>query len=145
MDSGSAPRGASRNDEGCCAAFATEINDVFQNKDPGIAAGVLHFVEERPLRLRIDRSLAVDNNRTTVVVSISVVITLPNDNRLVVISAVPIPSVVTVTIAITGNFTHRYAARTYSDSDLLRSRGNCAKNTHRDSHHYCVSDHCCSY
>jgi hypothetical protein len=100
MDSGSAPRGASRNDEGCCAAFATEINDVFQNKDPGIAAGVLHFVEERPLRLRIDRSLAVDNNRTTVVVSISVVITLPNDNRLVVISAVPIPSVVTVTVTI---------------------------------------------
>jgi hypothetical protein len=136
-----------RNDEGCYCGCAREINDVFQNKNPGIAAGVLHFVEERPLRFRIDRSLAVDNNRTTVVVSISVVITLPNDNRLVVISAVPIPSVVTVTVtvAITGNFTHRYAARTYSDSDLLRSGGNCAKNTHRDSHHYCVSDHCCSY
>ena len=74
-------------------------------------------------------------------VSISVVITvLPN--CLVVISAVPIPKVFTVTIAITMTFTHRYAKRTYTDSDLLRSSGNCAKNTHHGGHRYCVSDHC---
>jgi hypothetical protein len=113
---------------------------------PRAAAGGLR--EGRPLRFRIDRSLAVDNNRTTVVVSIAVVITIaPDDDRLVVISAVAIPRVLTVTvaIAITGNFAHRYAARTYTDSDLLRSSGNCAKNSHRYGHRYCVSDHCCSY
>ena len=38
------------------------------------------------------RLIAVDNNRTTVVVSVSVVVTvLPNNNRFVTISAVPIP------------------------------------------------------
>ena len=76
-------------------------------------------------------------------VSISVVITvLPNHNCLIGTSAIPIPKVFTVTIAITMTITHRYATRTYTDSDLLRSSRNCAKNTHHGDHRYCVSDHC---
>ncbi len=77
-----------------------------------------------------------------VVVSISVVITILPNNCLVVISPIPIPRVFTVTIAITMTFTDCYATRTYTDSDLLRSRRNCAKNTHHGGHRYCVSDHC---
>jgi hypothetical protein len=93
------------------------------------------------------RSIAVDDNRTTVVVSVAV--TVPPDNHcLVTISAVPFPKVFTVTIAIpipipiTMTRTHRYAARTYPDSDFLRGSRNCATNTHHGGDGYCVSNHC---
>jgi hypothetical protein len=94
------------------------------------------------------RSIAVDNNRTTVVVSVSVVVTvLPNDNRFVTIPAVPIPKVFTVTIAITVTmtFTHGHAIRTYTDSDFFRSSRNCAANTHHGGYCYCVLDHRAQY
>jgi hypothetical protein len=86
------------------------------------------------------RSIAVDNNRTTVVVSVSVVVTvLPNNNRFVTISAVPIPKVFTVTIAITVTMTfHGHSIRTYTDSDFFRSSRNCAANTHHGGYCYCV-------
>jgi hypothetical protein len=89
------------------------------------------------------RSLAVNNNRTTVVVSIAVTIVVAfNDNGLVAISAIPILEVFTVAIAITMTFTHRDANGTHTDPDLLRPSGNCAKNAHHGGHCYCVSDHC---
>jgi hypothetical protein len=97
-----------------------------------------------PLLFRNYWSIAVDNNRTTVVVSVSVVVTvLPDNNRFVTISAVPIPIVFTVTIAIavTMTFTHRHATRTYSDSDFFRSSRHCAANTHDGGYCYCVFDH----
>ncbi|MGO8909024.1 MAG: hypothetical protein ACLQDM_06830 [Bradyrhizobium sp.] len=75
-------------------------------------------------------------------VSVSVVITVAPDNRLVVISAILIPKVFTITIAITMTFAHRYANRTYTDADLLRSGRNCTKNTHHGGYCYCVSNHC---
>jgi hypothetical protein len=63
-------------------------------------------------------SVAVDNNRTTVAVSVSVVITvLPDNNRFVTISAVPNPKVFTIAITVTTTFTHGHAMRTYTDSD----------------------------
>jgi hypothetical protein len=95
-------------------------------------------------QVRNHRSLTVNNNRATVVIPISVVITVLPNNCLVGISAIPIPRVFAVTIAITitMTFTHRYATRTYADSDLLRSGRNCAKNTHHGGYRYCVSDHC---
>jgi hypothetical protein len=92
---------------------------------------------------RIYRSIAVDNSRTTVVVSVSVVVTvLPDNNRFVTTSAVPIPKVITVTITVTMTFTHRHAMRTYTDSDFFRSSRNCAANTHHGGYCYCVLDHC---
>jgi len=55
-----------------------------------------------------------------VVVSVSVVVAvLPNDNRFVTISAVPIPKVFTITIAITVTFTDGHAIRTYNRFRLL--------------------------
>jgi hypothetical protein len=65
------------------------------------------------------------------VVSVSVAITvLPNNNCLVTISVIPIPEVFTIAITVTMTFTHRHAKRTYTDSNLLGSSRNCAKNTH---------------
>jgi hypothetical protein len=78
------------------------------------------------------------------VVSISVVTTvaLVNDDGIVVTAAILIPKVFPIAIAITMTFTHRYANRTDTNSDLLRASGNCAKNSHDGGHRYCVSDHC---
>jgi hypothetical protein len=89
------------------------------------------------------RSLAIDSDRTMVAVPVSVVITvLPDNNCLITIPAVPIPKMLTVAIAIAMTFTHRHARRAYTDSDFLRSGGNCAANTHHGGHYYCVSYHC---
>lgn len=76
-------------------------------------------------------------------VSVSVVVTvLPDDNRFVTISAVPIPKVFTITIAITMTFTHGHAMMNYTDSDFFRSSRNCTANTHHGGYCYCVFDHC---
>jgi len=73
-----------------------------------------------------------------------VVTVLPDNNRFVTISAVPIPKVFTVTIAITISmtFTHGHAIRTYTDSDFFRSSRNCVANTDHGGYRYCVLDHC---
>jgi hypothetical protein len=77
------------------------------------------------------------------VVSVSVVVTvLPDDNRFVTTSAVPIPKVFTVTITVTMTFAHGHAMRTYTNSDFFRSRRDCAANTHHGGHCYYVLDHC---
>jgi hypothetical protein len=85
--------------------------------------------EGRPLLFRIHWLIAVDNNRTTVAVSI-VVAVLPDNHRFVAISVVSIPKVVTIAITVTTTLTHGHAARTYTDSDFFRSNRNCAANTH---------------
>jgi hypothetical protein len=89
-------------------------------------------------------SIAVDDPWTTVVVPIAVVVTiLPDNNRFVTISAVTIPKVFAVTIAIpvAMPLTHGDAMRAYADSDLLRSSRNCAANTHQGGYYHCVPDH----
>jgi hypothetical protein len=98
--------------------------------------------EGRPLLLRIHRLIAVDNNRTTVAVVVTVAVP-PDNHRFVATSAVPIPKMFTVTIAIavTTTFTHGHATRTYPDSDFFRSNRNCAANTHHGSYGDCVLDH----
>jgi hypothetical protein len=91
--------------------------------------------------LRNCRSIAIDNDRATVVVSVSVVV-LPNNDRFVAM-AVPIPIVFTVTVAIpvTMNFTDGHTATAYTDPDFFRSGRNCAANTHHGGQCYCVLDH----
>jgi hypothetical protein len=73
-----------------------------------------------------------------------VVTVLPNDNRFVTISAIPIPKVFTVTIAITvtTTLTYGHAMRTYTDSDFSRAGRNCAANTYHGGYCYCILDHC---
>jgi hypothetical protein len=91
---------------------------------------------------RNHRSIAVDNDRTTVPISV-VVSVLPDNDRFVTISAVPIPIVFTVTTAITVTmtFTHGHAIGTYTDSDFFRCGRTCAANTHHGGYGYCVLDH----
>jgi len=89
-------------------------------------------------------SIAVDDPWTTVVVPISVVVTaLPDNNRFVTISAVPISKVFAVTIAIpvAMPLTHGDAMRAYADSDFFRSSRNCAANTHHGGYYHCILDH----
>jgi uncharacterized membrane protein YkvI len=77
------------------------------------------------------------------VVSVAVVVTvLPDNNRIIAISAVPIPIVITIAITITMTFTHGHALRTYTDSDFFRCCWNCAANTDNGGYCYCVFDHC---
>jgi hypothetical protein len=87
-------------------------------------------------------SVAVDNNRATVAVSV-VVTVLPDNNRFVAIAAVPIPEVFAIAIAITVTmtFTDGHAVGTYTDSDFFRSGGNGAANAHHGGYGYCVLDH----
>jgi hypothetical protein len=89
------------------------------------------------------RSVAVDNNRTTVAVAVSVVVTVLIDNdRVIAISAVAIPNVFTIAIAVTMTFTHGHALGTYTDSDFFRCCWNCAANTDHGGYCYCVFYHC---
>jgi hypothetical protein len=94
--------------------------------------------------LRNYRSIAIDNDRPTVVVSISVVIVILPDNDRFATMAVPIPIVftVTVTIPITMDLADGHTIVAYTDSDLFRSGGNCAADTHDGGQCDCVFDHC---
>jgi hypothetical protein len=85
----------------------------------------------------------VDDKRTTVLVSVPVVVTvLPDNNRFTTIAAVPIPIVVTVTVTvtITVTFTYGHAMGAYTDSDVFRCSRNCAAKTHYGGYYY-VLDH----
>jgi len=72
-----------------------------------------------------------------------VVTVLPDNNRFVTISAVPIPKVFAVTIAIpvAMPLTHGHAMGAYADSDFFGSGRNCVANTHHGDYCYCVLDH----
>lgn len=94
--------------------------------------------------LRTYRSIAIDNDRTMVVVSVSVVVTiLPNDDRFAAM-AVPIPIVVAVTIPITVamDLTDGHATAAHTDTDFFRCGRNCAANPHHGGQCDCVFDHC---
>jgi len=93
--------------------------------------------------LRNCRSIAIDNDRPTVVVSVSVVVTVLPNNDCFATMAVPIPIVFTVTvpITITMNLTDGHTATAYTDPDFFRSGRNCAANTHHGGQCYCVLDH----
>jgi hypothetical protein len=77
------------------------------------------------------------------VVSVSVVVAvLLDDNRFAAIPAIPIPEVLTVTIAIAMTFTDGHTMRAYPDSDFFRRSRNCAANSHHGHYCYCVFYHC---
>jgi hypothetical protein len=115
--------------------------DQFHSKSP-LKVNTSGFLQGRPPAFRNDRSIAVG---TTVVVSVSVsvvIAVLLDNNRFVAISAIPIPEVFTVAIAITMTFTDGHAMRAYTDSDFFGCSGNCAANSHHGHYCYCVFDHC---
>jgi hypothetical protein len=100
--------------------------------------------EGRPFVLRSCRSVAINNDRPTIVVSVPVVVTVLPDNDRFATMAVPIPIVFTVTIpiAVTMNLTDGHTATADADPDFFRSGRNCAANSRHGGQCYCVLDHC---
>jgi hypothetical protein len=91
------------------------------------------------------RLLSVDDNRSAIMVNISVTITPLNDNGFVV--AIPMIAVsddvtVAVPVAIAVTLTNRYASTANTNPDLFRSSRHCAANANHGGDHYGILDHC---
>jgi hypothetical protein len=91
------------------------------------------------------RLLFVDDNRSAIMVNISVVITLLNDDGFVV--AIPMITVsddvtipVPVTISVT--LTNRYAGTANTNPDLFSSSRHCAEKSSDGGDHYGIFNHC---
>jgi hypothetical protein len=89
------------------------------------------------------RLLFVDDNRSAIMVNISVVITLLNDDGFVV--AIPMITVsddVAVPVTISVTLTNRYASTANTNPDLFRSSRHCAENSSDGGDHYGILNHC---
>jgi hypothetical protein len=90
------------------------------------------------------RLLFVDNNRSAVVIDISVVITLLNDDGLVVVPMITIADDVTVAVPVTISvtLTNRYTNRADTNPDFFRSSRHCNANSSYGGDHYGILNHC---
>jgi hypothetical protein len=91
------------------------------------------------------RLLFVDDNRSAIMVNISVMITLLNDDGFVV--AIPMITVsdditVAVPVTISVTLTNRYASAANTNPDLLSSSWHCAENSNYGGDHYGILYHC---
>jgi hypothetical protein len=91
------------------------------------------------------RLLFVDDNRSAIMVNISVMITLLNDDGFVV--AIPMITVsdyvtVAVPVTISVTFTNRYASAANANAHLVRSSRHCAENSSDGGDHYGILNHC---
>jgi hypothetical protein len=92
------------------------------------------------------RLLSIDNARSAIVVNISVVIAVFNDDRFVAVlmiavtddvtSPVPVPVPIFVTLS------NRYTNRTNANPDFFRSSRHCTENSSYGGDHYGVLNHC---
>jgi hypothetical protein len=90
------------------------------------------------------RLLFVDNNRSAIMVNISVVIALLNDDGFVAILMITVADDVTVAVPVTISvtFTNRYASAANANPDLFRSSRHCADNSNDGGDHYGIFNHC---
>jgi hypothetical protein len=90
------------------------------------------------------RLLFVDNNRSAIMVNISVVIALLDDDGFVAILMITVSDDVTVAVPVTISvtLTNRYASTANTNSNLFRSSGHCAENSSYGGDHYGISNHC---
>jgi hypothetical protein len=91
------------------------------------------------------RLLFVDDNRSAIMVNISVVITLLNDDGFVV--AIPMITVsddvtVAVPVTISVALTNRYAGTANTNPDLFSSSRHCAEKSSDGGDHYGIFNHC---
>jgi hypothetical protein len=91
------------------------------------------------------RLLFVDDNRSAIMVNISVVVTLLNDDGFVV--AIPMITVsddvtVAIPVTISVTLTNRYASTANTNPDLFRSSRHCAENSSDGGDHYGILNHC---
>jgi hypothetical protein len=93
------------------------------------------------------RLLSVDNNRSSIMVNISVVITLFNDDGFVAIPMITVADDVTVAVPVTISvtLTNRYASTANTNAHLFRSRRHCAENSGDGGDHYGILNHGDSY
>jgi hypothetical protein len=90
------------------------------------------------------RLLFVDNNRSAIVVNISVVVALFNDDGFVAILMIAVADDVTVAVPVTISvtFTNRYAGAANANPDLFRASRHCAENSSDGGNHYGILYHC---
>jgi hypothetical protein len=92
------------------------------------------------------RLLSVDNNRSAIMVNISVVIALFDDDGLVVVPMITVADDVTVTVAvhvtISVTLTNRYANRADTNSHFFSCSRHCAANSSDGGDYYGILNHC---
>jgi hypothetical protein len=90
------------------------------------------------------RLLFVDNNRSAIMVNVSVVIALLNDDGFVAVPMITVADDVTVTVPVTISvtLTNRYANAASANPDLFRSSRYCAANSGDGGYHYGILNHC---
>jgi hypothetical protein len=90
------------------------------------------------------RLLFVDNNRSAIMVNISVVIALLDDDGFVAVPMITVaddvPITVPVTISVT--LTNRYASRANTNPDLFRSSRHCPAYSSYGGDNYGILNHC---
>src|ERR1700691_219458 len=89
------------------------------------------------------RLLFVDNNWSSIMVHVSVVITLVDDDGFVTVLMITVADdfTVTVPVAISVPLTNRYANRADTNAHLLRSSRHCAENSGDGGDHYGILNH----
>jgi hypothetical protein len=90
------------------------------------------------------RLLFVDNNRSAIMVNISVVIALLDDDGFVAILMITVSDDVTVAVPVTISvtLTNRYAGTANTNPDLFSSSRHCAENSSDGGDHYGIFNHC---
>jgi hypothetical protein len=93
------------------------------------------------------RLLPVDNDGSAIMVNVSVVITLVDDDGSVTVLMIPVADDVTVAVPVTISvtLTNRYAHRADTNAHLFRSSRHCAANSSDGGDHYGILNHCDSY
>jgi hypothetical protein len=88
--------------------------------------------------------LFVDNNRSAIMVNISVVITLLYDDGFVAILMITFSDDVTIPVPVTISvtLTNRYAGTANTNPDLFSSSRHCAENSSDGGDRYGVFNHC---
>jgi hypothetical protein len=91
------------------------------------------------------RLLFVDDNRSAIMVNISVMITLLNDDGFVVaIAMITVSDDITVAVPVTISvtLTNRYASAANTNPNLFRPNRHCAANSSYGGDHYGILYHC---
>jgi hypothetical protein len=90
------------------------------------------------------RLLFVDNNRSAIMVNISVVIALINDDGFVAVPMIIVADDVTIAVPVTISVTlsNRYANRADTNPHFFRSSRHCTANSGYGGDHYGILNHC---
>jgi hypothetical protein len=86
------------------------------------------------------RLLSID--RPAIMVNISVVIALFDDDGFVAVPMITVADDVAVPVTISVTLTNRYASTANTNAHLFRSSGHCAKNSSDGGDHYGILNHC---